>query len=167
MFEVLVYVYENYWRPDACPDHAQLTRKLSAVGFDSDEIREALIWLDGLARSAEVDPTDQDTSDEAPQLDSVVPATQPGSIRIYLPQEQERLGLDSIAFISFLESAGVLSPRLREMVIDRATAVDGGGPMSLDDLKIIVLMVFWSLGEEPDALILDELFVAPEDRLIH
>jgi Smg protein len=24
-----------------------------------------------------------------------------------------------------------------------------------------------SLGEEPDALILDELFVAPEERLIH
>jgi len=28
-------------------------------------------------------------------------------------------------------------------------------------------MVFWSLGEEPDALILDELFVDVEDRLIH
>jgi Smg protein len=28
-------------------------------------------------------------------------------------------------------------------------------------------MVFWSLGEEPDALILDELFVAPEDRVIN
>jgi Smg protein len=52
------------------------------------------------------------------------------------------------------------------MVIDRATAV-GSGPMELEDLKIIVLMVFWSLGEEPDALILDELFVAAEDRLIH
>jgi Smg protein len=51
-------------------------------------------------------------------------------------------------------------------VIDRATAI-GSGPIDLDDLKIIVLMVFWSLGEEPDALILDELFVDPEDRLIH
>ena len=43
----------------------------------------------------------------------------------------------------------------------------GGGSLELDDLKIIVLMVFWSLGEEPDALILDELFVTPEERLIH
>jgi len=51
-------------------------------------------------------------------------------------------------------------------VVDRATAI-GNGPLELDDLKIIVLMVFWSLGEEPDALILDELFVAPEERLIH
>jgi Smg protein len=52
------------------------------------------------------------------------------------------------------------------MVVDRATAV-GVGPMDLEEVKIIVLMVFWSLGEEPDALILDELFVDPKDRLIH
>jgi Smg protein len=55
---------------------------------------------------------------------------------------------------------------MREMVIDRAVAV-GGGSLDLDDLKIIVLMVFWSLGEEPDALVLDELFIDSEDRVIH
>ena len=52
MFDVLVYLYENYWRPDACPDHDQLTRKLSSVGFESDEIEEALSWLDGVAVAA-------------------------------------------------------------------------------------------------------------------
>ena len=150
MFDVLVYLYENYWRPDACPDHDQLTRKLSAVGFESDEIQEALSWLDGLAGTAE--------SYNGPQG--------PHSMRIYTLAERERLGEDSIGFISFLESAGVLPPPMREMVIDRATAA-GDAPIDLDDLKVIVLMVFWSLGEEPDALILDELFVAPEDRLIH
>ena len=55
---------------------------------------------------------------------------------------------------------------MREMVIDRALAV-GSGALELEDLKIIVLMVFWSLGEEPDALVLDELFVDSEDRVIH
>jgi Smg protein len=150
MFDVLVYLYENYWRPDACPDHRQLSRKLSAVGFESDEIQEALRWLDGLASSTEGRVAEQRAD----------------SLRVYSPAEQELLGDDSIAFISFLESAGVLPPEMREMVIDRATAVDGG-PLGLDDLKVIVLMVFWSLGEEPDALILDELFVDPEDRLIH
>lgn len=159
MFDVLVYLYENYWRPDACPDHAQLTRKLSAVGFESDEIQEALHWLDGLAmRTGEL-------SAEAPETSAPL-AQSPAGVRVYLREEMELLGEESIGFISFLESAGVLPPPLREMVIDRATAV-GAGPLGLDDLKIIVLMVFWSLGEEPDALILDELFVAPEDRLIH
>ena len=45
---------------------------------------------------------------------------------------------------------------MREIVIDRAMAAPGD-PVSLDDLKIIVLMVYWSFGEEPDALVLDEL----------
>ena len=43
MFDVLVYLYENYWRPDACPGHEQLTRKLTSVGFESEEIADALI----------------------------------------------------------------------------------------------------------------------------
>jgi Smg protein len=41
-----------------------------------------------------------------------------------------------------------------------------GQPMDLDDLKIIVLMVYWSIGLEPDALILDEL-CDDTDRVAH
>jgi Smg protein len=37
----------------------------------------------------------------------------------------------------------------------------------VDDLKLIVLMVFWSLGEEPDALVLDELCDNREARVGH
>jgi Smg protein len=147
MFDVLVYLYENYWRPDACPDASQLRRKLSAVGFESEEIHDALRWLDGLAHSAE----------------SHTGAAAPGSLRVYTEAEREVLGDASIAFLGFLESAGVLPAAMRETVIDRAMAV-GSAPIDLDDLKIIVLMVFWSHGEEPDALILDELFVDPGDR---
>ena len=150
MFDVLVYLYENYWRPDACPEHAQLARKLTAVGFESDEIEEALTWLDELANAAKSYVGEQATE----------------SLRLYSTAEHEHLGEDCIGFVSFLESAGVLPPPMREMVLDRASAIPGA-PVDLEDLKIIVLMVFWSLGEEPDALILDELFVDEADRLIH
>jgi Smg protein len=150
MFDILVYLYETYWRPDACPDPAQLQRKLSAVGFERDDIQDALSWLDGLAASAE----------------GVQAESQAGSLRVYTASELEHLGEASIGFIRFLANAGVLPPPMREVVIDRAMAV-GGSPIALEDLKIIVLMVFWSLGEEPDALILDELFVDSEDRVIH
>jgi uncharacterized protein Smg (DUF494 family) len=34
MFDVLVYLYETYYRPDACPDSEALVKKLSAVGFE-------------------------------------------------------------------------------------------------------------------------------------
>ena len=150
MFDVLVYLYENYWRPDACPEHDQLARKLTAVGFESDEIEEALAWLAGLSTSAR----------------RCVGEQTPGSMRVYSAAEHEHLGEACIGFVSFLESAGVLPPTMREMVLDRATAIPGG-PVDLEDLKIIVLMVFWSLGEQPDALILDELFVDEAERAIH
>jgi len=150
MFDVLVYLYENYWRPDACPDHQQLTRKLSAVGFESEEIQEALSWLDGLSTSAQAVHEHEDAR----------------SLRVYTEAERELLGEDCVGFLSFLESAGVLPAALREMVIDRASA-PGAGRMDLEEFKITILTDFWSLGEEPDALILDEPFVDPQDRLIH
>ncbi|HTP72767.1 MAG TPA: DUF494 domain-containing protein [Burkholderiaceae bacterium] len=150
MFDVLVYVYENYWRPDACPEHDQLTRKLSAVGFDSDEIEEALTWLDGLAQGAQ----------------AVAQAQSARGMRVYTEAERELLGDEAVAFVSFLESSGVLAPSMREMVLDRAKAA-GEAPIDLEHLKVIVLMVFWSVGEEPDALILDELSVNTDQRSVH
>jgi Smg protein len=77
------------------------------------------------------------------------------------------LGADCLGFITFLESSGVLPPALREIVVDRAMAAATEGPVPLDALKIIVLMVYWRFGHEPDALILDELCDDTADRLPH
>lgn len=159
MFDVLVFVYENYWRGDACPELQQLGRKLSAHGFEPEEIQQALAWLDGLhiaARASEID---------APAACS--PDTQsPTSLRIYSVAEQDHLGAECLGFLFFLESAGVLPASLREIVVDRAMAAPGG-PVSLDELKIIVLMTYWSCGREPDALVLDELCDDVHGRLPH
>ena len=162
MFEVLVFVYENYWRGDACPELEQLGRKLSAHGFEAEEINEALVWLDGLNLAAQ---NTQLTPDLSPQP-SVGRAQASTSMRIYSVAEQDHLGAQSLGFVSFLESAGVLPAPMREIVMDRAMAATGA-PVSLDDLKIIVLMVYWSFGEEPDALVLDELCDDAEFRLPH
>ena len=161
MFEVLVFVYENYWRGDACPELQQLGRKLTAVGFEADEIQQALRWLDGLniaAQSTQLDP------EVAQALQA--PRQSPQSMRVYSVAEQDHLGAEALSFVSFLESAGVLPAHMREIVIDRAMAAPGD-PISLDDLKIIVLMVYWSFGEEPDALVLDELCDDAQDRIAH
>ena len=65
-----------------------------------------------------------------------------------------------------VESAGVLPAHMREIVIDRAMAVPQR-PIDIDDLKIIVLMVYWSAGIEPDALVLDELCDDNHSRVAH
>ena len=169
MFEVLVYVYENYWRGDACPESGQLGRKLSAQGFDPQEIRDALHWLDGLSLATQgiqltrhADGTSATVCLEGP---AALPES-PGSMRVYSRAEQEHLGAECLGFISFLESSGVLAAGLREIVVERAMATTGD-PLELDELKIIVLMVHWSTGIEPDALVLDELCDDTLNRVAH
>ena len=159
MFDVLVYLYETYYRPDACPDTAALARKLSAVGFEEDEISEALAWLTRLAESTgmlkEQDPQQQ--------------ALSSSGLRIYAAQEMNALGVAAVGLIQFLESAKVLDAVQREIVIERALAVNES-PLPLDKLKVIVLMMLWSQGKEPDGLIFDEVFLddmSPKQRLLH
>ena len=169
MFEVLVFVFENYAHNQACPKLAHLERKLNAVGFEADEIQEALAWLDDLNLAAR---GLQPSTDEHPVEPSLAPAVQerltqsPNSMRVYLAAEQNHLGPDCLGFLTFMESAGVLPAYMRELVIERAMAAPGG-PVPLEDFKIIVLMVYWSLGLEPDALVLDELCEDNTDRVAH
>ena len=170
MFEVLVFVYENYWRGDACPEPQQLGRKLTSVGFDADEIQEAITWLEGLTFATHGTPLGS-ANGPGPTSDiilkeTLLPGQSPDSLRVYSVAEQDHLGAECLGFVSFLESAGVLPPAMREIVMDRAMAAPGD-PVSLDDLKIIVLMVYWSFGTEPDALVLDELCDDASDRLAH
>ncbi|MDM0051178.1 DUF494 family protein [Variovorax sp. J22R115] len=171
MFEVLVFVYENYWRGDACPEPEQLGRKLSAQGFDAEEIREALQWLDGLSLATQgIELTRHadglSATVSARGAGDAVIAQSPGSMRVYSSAEQEHIGAECLGFISFLESSGVLPAGMREIVIERAMATPGD-PLALDELKIIVLMVHWSTGVEPDALVLDELCDDTASRTAH
>ncbi|MBC3908975.1 DUF494 family protein [Undibacterium umbellatum] len=154
MFDILVYLYETYYRPDACPDTVALTKKLSAVGFPEDEISEALDWLTGLAINT---------------AEPVVAAPISQGFRIYAEQEIAALGTPALGFIQYLESAGLLNANQREIVIERALVVNES-PLPLDKLRIIVLMMLWSQGAEPDMLMFDELLLSDDDnvtRLLH
>jgi Smg protein len=154
MFDILVYLYETYYRPDACPEPAALARKLLAIGFDDIEISEALDWLTGLTEMA---------------CEEHLDAAASTGTRYYVDEEYTELGSAAIGFIQFLESAKVLGPVQREIVVERALAVDES-PVTLGKLKIIVLMMLWSQGKEPDALMFDDLFGADDEqapRLLH
>lgn len=166
MFEVLVFVYENYWRGDACPQWEQLGRKLSAVGFEQDEIQEALVWLNGLSLATR--GSEQPVPAGFPQPDAPAAGLAPSasSMRVYSVDEQNRMGPQCLGFLHFLDAARVLPAHMREVVIERAMA-SNCAVLGLDDLKIIVLMVYWSYGQEPDALVLDELCDNPGERVAH
>ena len=152
MFDILVYLFENYYNPEACPSADVLAKRLVAAGFEHEDIDDALGWLVGLAETTE---------------QCVGLAQSPGSgTRVYADSEARHLGSAAIGLITFLEATGALSPALREIVIDRSmAAVDS--PISLQKIKIIALMVLWSQESEVDHLVLEELLRDDDDRLLH
>ena len=63
----------------------------------------------------------------------------------------------------------MLSAVQREIVVERALALKES-PVGLGKLKVIVLMLLWSQGKEPDALMFDDLFGSDDEqapRLLH
>src|SRR3546814_3791851 len=108
MFDILVYLFENYYTPQACPAADVLAKRLAAAGFEHEDIDDALGWLYGLAETTErcVDLA------QAPR----------SGIRSYTHPEYQQLGSESIGFIAFLESSGVLPAPLRAILITRALA---------------------------------------------
>ena len=137
MFDILVYLFENFFHADAYPEPEQLALKLSAAGFEDEEISEALQWLDELQEVG---------TDSLPAI-----AADNDSVR---------------CFLSFLESAGVLNPLTRELILERAMALSDHS-VSLSKLKIIVLMVLWNQHQAMDTLILEELLSGNDARYLH
>jgi len=158
MFDILAYLYETYYRPDVLPEPAILAKSLSDIGFRESEIKDALIWLTDLVETTE------EMADQPPQQAAFL-----FSQRIFAEQEQSALGSEAIGFIRSLEFAQILDPILREIVIERSLAAKES-PLSLETLRLIVLVVLWSQGEDPDEFLLDTLFPNTdnqEPRLLH
>ncbi|THF64543.1 DUF494 domain-containing protein [Pseudothauera nasutitermitis] len=151
MFDILVYLFESYVHADACPGSDQLARKLSAAGFEDEEINEALEWLSGLREMADA---------TGPEI-----AADNDSVRIYAETEMARLGADCRGFIAFLENAGVLDAPTRELIIERAMALERFS-VNLHRLKVIVLMVLWQQERPMDGLILDELLNGDDEDVL-
>jgi Smg protein len=153
MFDVLVYLYENYGAFESCPDATALGRSLADAGFDDDEIREALSWLQGLAHLV--------------QDNTVKPReSADGSLRVYTPAEIERIGAEATGFLIGLDNAGQLTSRQREIVVERALATRET-PMSIGTMKIIVLMVLWSHSADVDYLLLEDLLDDGDTHAMH
>jgi Smg protein len=152
MFDILVYLFENYYQADLYPDQDALARKLTAAGFEHEDISEALAWLQGL--SATRDGT---------LPDSLADST---AFRAYAEVEAAKLGVEGRGFLAFLEGAKVLTPLLREIIIERAMALSEDR-VGIEKIKVIVLMVLWSQQHAIDSLILEELLSDRAQLLMH
>ena len=129
ILNVLLYLFEHYIydQPELVQDPDTLQNNLLQAGFSATEVSKAFDWLESLAQ-------------DRPQ--SATHAVQ-GPLRLFVDTELERFDVEARGFLMFLEQNGVVSAEQRELIIDRAMALDQD-EIELDDLKWVVLMVLFN-----------------------
>lgn len=149
MYDVLVYLFENCRQADLAYDSERVAKRLSAAGFEDSDISEALHWLAG-ARPP------QSVSEPLPDSRQ--------SFRAYAPRELAKLDAACRGFLLTLEQSGILGAETRELVLERALAASGDA-LSLEQLKLVVLMVLWNCRTPTSRLLAEDLFSAAQSRL--
>ncbi len=126
--DVLMFLFDNYLSlEEGMPtDEITLACELEEAGFETNNINKAFDWLGELA--------------DIKQADLAVVQFSSKAIRVYLPQEQLKLDVSCQGFLHQLENMGLINSASREMIIDRAMAIDCQ-TLSLTQFKRIVGLV--------------------------
>lgn len=151
MFDILMYLFESYFNAGSYPDPDKLSIKLSAAGFEDEDINRALSWLSGL---------DQLTQNDYPA------SINEGGLRSYAELETQCISIEGLHFVSFWEYNKMITPVEREMIIDRAVAF-GRKNLPLDKVKLIALMVLWNQHDELDPLLVEDLLTPNNTAQLH
>ncbi len=151
MFEILMYLFESYFDAGSYPEPEKLTRKLSAAGFEGDEITEALSWLSALQRQ---NPDDYPANIEH------------SGIRHFASIELDAISFEARQFLCFTHQQRMISTVEREMVIDRAVALQQKN-LDLDKMKLVMLMILWNRHKDLDALLIEELLTPLHSKQLH
>ncbi len=151
MFDILLYLFESYFDIGSYPDRDKLSLKLTAAGFEEDDINQALSWLSGLQQLSHI---------EYPE------SINQGGIRLFTEFEEQRIGSEGVRFLAFWEHNKFITPIEREMIVDRVLAL-GRKNLPLDKLKLIVLMVLWSQHDDLDPLLIEDLLTPADMAHVH
>jgi Smg protein len=155
MFEILMYLFENYMNGSVALnlDHETVVTELEQVGFNPFEIGRALDWLDGLNRVQEI-------------VQGGPPLT-PHAIRHYATEELERISMDGRGFLLYLEQLSILDPVTREVVIDRLMALDHRD-IDMGRIKWVVLIALFNQPDKKAALtLLQDMILSDAFNVLH
>jgi Smg protein len=150
MYDVLVYLFENCQHYEVSNEKERVAKKLSAAGFGDSDISEALTWLAGVGRGPH-------------RAVAPLPNSGAGS-RAYAPRELVKLDAECRGLLIYFEQSGILNAQMREHVIERALAASGNA-LTIEQLKLIVLMVLWNQQTPSSRLIAEDLLTPVGSRL--
>ncbi len=156
VIDVLMYIFSSYIdSDDTLPeDRESIDADLREAGFQSQEIDKAFDWLDGLALAGNIPALEQS----------------PQGTRFYNDEEQQRMDSSIQGFIHFLEQSGVLTPELRELVVNRIMALESDAPIDMEEFKWVVMMVLFNNSADQDESTLmhyEDIVFADQPAVFH
>ena len=133
VLKVLIYVYDHYMLadPGGVPERHHMLQDLQKRGFSVSEVVHAMEWLSALVGDQRASPGCAATEPES------------AALRIFADGELSRLSADCRAFLMLLDRQHVLTAQQRELVIERALALDVD-EIDVEQLKWVVLLVLSS-----------------------
>lgn len=136
IFEVLVYLFENYMIEDSelQPMRNDIESELVRAGFTQTEISKAFIWLEDLSDLCEPEALDADHLGHM-------------RIRHYHPYEQLKINIEIRGLLHTLEQSRMISASLREVIIDRILALDIDERDS-EKARWVIMMVLCNCQDE-------------------
>ncbi len=152
--DVLMFLFDNYLSlEEGMPtDEMTLACELEEAGFETNNINKAFDWLGELA--------------DIKQAEVVIAPSSKTALRVYLPQEQQKLDVACQGFLHQLESVGLINSTSREMIIDRAMAIDSS--LSLTQFKRIVgLVMLNSPAKDELHTFIEDLVYDENDGMLH
>jgi Smg protein len=134
VLKVLIYVYDHYMLADPAdiPERRHMLEDLQQRGFSVSEVVHAMEWLSALVSDQRALPGAQSGQEE-----------HTGALRVFADGELLRLSSDCRAFLMLLDRQRVLTAQQRELVIERALALDVL-EVDVEQLKWVVLLVLSS-----------------------
>lgn len=135
VLDVLIYLFENFVNNDNMdfePESQEISDRLEDAGFSTTDVVKAMQWVLELKENViTVSANDYNSS-----------------IRIFSVDEQHKISPAIRHTLHCMERDEVITPAIRELIIDRVMALDMD-EVQLDQLKWIMLFVLCFQGHMP------------------
>ncbi len=161
MLKMLRHVFQScqkaQWMGKSEMDARGLIRELQGLGFHEKEVDKMFSWLLELAQMKAL---------ESPFLSQ--------HTRVLCYEEKRMLEPKAQRFLYYSESLGLISPEVREIVLQQLSAL-GEAAVSLNDLKLLIVIVLSHYQTEDEDLLEDEsryhlerlIFMDPPSETFH
>ena len=152
MFEVLIFMFENYFSKHALPEKEVIAQELHAAGFEQSDVSGAVNWFHEMKLMLT-----QPTS---------VYSHQHTGLRMFAESELKKISTESFGFIIFLQQANVINDVERDLIIDRAMALKQK-QINIEEMRWITMIALWNEGREKDYLFVEDALFNPRGLILH